>query len=242
MGKIKTFETLKNERQLKRYLGSPYGTLYYPLDEQQGNRTMVRHFDSDLPSEFIAEYIELYGLVKQWVDSNPNVNEIVFIKELIDVGEDYIIRSYYVSIRHYFDKEKFNKSSLEFERMKKIVIASDRLPYCLSCQGVIQDFSEMFPKYKCNFNRWFKMKITEIMFSGLAARQYVNFFNDKNNLEIEVYLENKEGISFVTVDFKQTSIEKALSFMYKLGELQEELRNEGELMLPIEKYPLSDKK
>ena len=124
MEKIKTFETLKNERQLKRYLGSPYGTLYYPLDEQQGNRTMVRHFDSDLPSEFIAEYIELYGLVKQWVDSNPNVNEIVFITDLVSAGEDYIVRSFYpyhIAIEDYFEGESSEIPEL-FKQMQKVVL------------------------------------------------------------------------------------------------------------------------
>ena len=125
MKKLTNFETLKSEVELKRFMGSPYGTMYYPSNEEWGEETIIRHFDSDLPPDLIPEYIELYGLVKEWIDSKPNINEIVFMKELTDVGENFIIRSYYfyyVSIRHYFDKEKFNKPPLEFERMKKVVI------------------------------------------------------------------------------------------------------------------------
>ncbi|TPN89227.1 hypothetical protein [Aquimarina algicola] len=85
------------------------------------------------------------------------------------------------------------------------------------------------------------MKITEIMFSGLAAKQYAYFFNRENNTTIKISTESKEGISFVTIDFSDTHIDLALSFMYKIGELQEGLRTGRELLLPIGQYPLPPK-
>ena len=125
MEKIKTFETLKSEVELKRYLGSPYGTMYYPPVEPTGEKTMVRHFDRDLPAELILEYVELYSMIKDWIDTNSNVKDQVFMANLVDYGKDYVIRSfygYYISLRDYLNKAKFIKPPLEFERMKKVVI------------------------------------------------------------------------------------------------------------------------
>ncbi|MBO0590852.1 hypothetical protein I2486_05470 [Cellulophaga sp. E16_2] len=85
------------------------------------------------------------------------------------------------------------------------------------------------------------MKVTEIMFSGLAAKQYAHFFNKENDTAIKIATESKEGISFVTIDFSDTPIDLALSFMYKIGELQEGLRTDKELLLPIGQYPLPPK-
>jgi hypothetical protein len=82
------------------------------------------------------------------------------------------------------------------------------------------------------------MKITEIMFSGLAAKQYAHFFNQNNGINLNLSTIIKEGICFVTIDFGNTSIELIAQFMYRMGEIQEGLRNDRELMLPIEKYPL----
>jgi hypothetical protein len=81
------------------------------------------------------------------------------------------------------------------------------------------------------------MKVTEIMFSGLAAKQYTYFFNQENGTNLKVSTETREGICFVTIDFENSSIELMVKFMYRMGELQEGLRNDRELMLPIGKYP-----
>ena len=82
------------------------------------------------------------------------------------------------------------------------------------------------------------MKVTEIMFSGLAAKQYTHFFNQENGTNLKVSTEINEGICFVTIDFENTTIDLMVKFMYRMGELQEGLRNDRELMLPIRKYPL----
>ena len=83
--------------------------------------------------------------------------------------------------------------------------------------------------------------MTEIMFSGLAAKQYAYFFNKENGTNLKITIESKEGITFVTIDFGNTTIDLMMKFIYKMGELQEGLRSERELLLPIGKYPLPRK-
>lgn len=85
------------------------------------------------------------------------------------------------------------------------------------------------------------MKVTEVMFSGVAAKQYAYFFSKENNVDLKISTETKEGICFVTVHHEGVRVDLLLSFMYKMGELQEALRNDRELMLPVDKYPLPPK-
>jgi hypothetical protein len=83
-----------------------------------------------------------------------------------------------------------------------------------------------------------KMKITEVMYANLAAKQYAHKFNQVYNTQIKVFLETKEGTPFVTIDFEDTPKNLIFKFGYELGEIQERLTSENELMLPTNQYPL----
>ena len=85
------------------------------------------------------------------------------------------------------------------------------------------------------------MKITEIMYSGIAVRQLVYSFNREFFTDISTSIEMKEGNSFVTIDFGNVSKELIFKFSFKLGKTQKLLMKTREFMLPIEKYPLPPK-
>ncbi|WP_010523145.1 hypothetical protein [Aquimarina agarivorans] len=82
------------------------------------------------------------------------------------------------------------------------------------------------------------MKVTEIMYSGIAVRQLVYSFNKEFSTEIFTSIEMKEGNSFVTIDFGNTSKELIFKFSFKLGKTQKLLMKTREFMLPIGQYPL----
>ncbi|GAA3523321.1 hypothetical protein GCM10022393_42700 [Aquimarina addita] len=85
------------------------------------------------------------------------------------------------------------------------------------------------------------MKVTEVMYANLAAKQYTYKFNQTYNTKVKIFLETKEGTPFVTIDFNDTPINLVFKFGYELGEIQERLTSESELMLPIDQYPLPPK-
>lgn len=82
------------------------------------------------------------------------------------------------------------------------------------------------------------MTITEMMFSGFAVRQLQFKFNSIHKTNIDSYAKTEEGITFVTIDFKDTSKELIFKFAFELGEIQKRLAKEGSLMLPLDEYPL----
>jgi hypothetical protein len=82
------------------------------------------------------------------------------------------------------------------------------------------------------------MKITEVMYANLAAKQFAHKFNQIYNTQVKVFLETKEGTPFVTIDFGDTPENLIFKFGYELGEIQERLTSKNELMLPIDQYPL----
>lgn len=82
------------------------------------------------------------------------------------------------------------------------------------------------------------MIITEIMFSGFAVRQFEFKFNSTHKTNIYSSIQTQDGTTFVTIDFGETSKELIFRFAFELGKIQKRLAKEGELMLPIDQYPL----
>jgi len=86
------------------------------------------------------------------------------------------------------------------------------------------------------------MKITEVMYSGIAVKQLAYSFNKEYFTDITIGIEMKEGNSFVTIDFGEMSKEMIFKFSFKLGKTQKHLMKTREFMLPIKQYPLPPKK
>lgn len=82
------------------------------------------------------------------------------------------------------------------------------------------------------------MKITEIVYSGIAVRQLAYSFNKAHGTNISISLEMKEGNSFVTIDFGDLSKEMIFGFTYKLGMTQKHLMITKDFILPITQYPM----
>ena len=86
------------------------------------------------------------------------------------------------------------------------------------------------------------MKVTEIMYSGMAVRQLAYSFNKEFFTDIAISVEMKNGNSFVTIDFGSTSKKLIFKFSFELGKTQKHLMKTREFMLPIEQFPLPPKK
>jgi hypothetical protein len=93
---MKTFEELKKEITLKIYIESELGTMYTQKEASILDKSIIRHFDSEVTPEFIPLYVHLYKEVQNWIESRPSINEFVFMPNLIETGKDYIIRPFYV--------------------------------------------------------------------------------------------------------------------------------------------------
>jgi hypothetical protein len=64
------------------------------------------------------------------------------------------------------------------------------------------------------------MKIKSAFYADIAIIQFTYWFNNKNNTQICVYAECKEGVPFVEIDFRDTDKELIFKYALRLGEIQ----------------------
>ena len=105
---MKSFEELKKKKTLIRYLGSEFGTMYFEPDVPRENESIIRHLDGVLPAELLPKYEQIYKAIVEEVNHHPRIRECVFMPNLIEIGEDYIIRPFYVydiAICDYLDND-----------------------------------------------------------------------------------------------------------------------------------------
>jgi hypothetical protein len=123
---MKTFEELKNKMTLKPRAGDEceLGTMYFEPDATRDKMIIIRHLDNKLTVELLPVYVHLYHSIQQWISNNPEVNQYVFMPNLLEVGKDYFIRQYHVygtSIRRYINHKEPIEPPDEFEDMVRVV-------------------------------------------------------------------------------------------------------------------------
>lgn len=117
---MKSFDELKKEVVLIRYIGSEFGTMYFEPDLPRDKETIIRHLDGKLTIELLPIYVELHNSIRDWINNNPAMREFVYMPDLLEVGKDYFIRPFYVydiAIQDYFDKEDPIEQPILFEKM-----------------------------------------------------------------------------------------------------------------------------
>lgn len=106
---MKNFKELNKTEVLDKMLSSEFGTLYSHLDIQGNIDKVIRFLDGELTPELLPVYIQLYEAVLEYIDVHHKIKEHVFMPQLLEVGEDYIVRPFYVYLvttRRYFDPDE----------------------------------------------------------------------------------------------------------------------------------------
>ena len=139
---MKSFEEIKNEISLlKSSMGSEFGSKYIDTSLPKNQMIVVRHLDTKKAIELLPIYKELYYALIKWIETNPIVQEYVFLPPLLEVGKDYFVRRfyvYYVSIRNYFDEEEdgYIEPPELFNKMRNAV--SEKLSEVPGREGIIR--------------------------------------------------------------------------------------------------------
>jgi hypothetical protein len=121
---MRTFADIQQEPGFKKFLDSPLGTLYMILDDSGVPRIMVRHFDSVLPPSSVQAYADLVAAVRRWVEKHPQLASLVEVQPLIEIGRDFITRSYHIyygSLNAYVDWEDPPEPPVELEQMHNLL-------------------------------------------------------------------------------------------------------------------------
>jgi len=104
---MEDFESLKVELELIAFENGKNGTLYYPKDTF--NRILVRHFDGDIPVDFIPIYAQVVEELQRFIDNNSILSNLIKVIQLDEVGIDFIIRErfrYVQCIHSYFRNDE----------------------------------------------------------------------------------------------------------------------------------------
>lgn len=108
MNAVRNFANITKTAQLKQFLESKSGTLYF--DTVGPAPTMiVRHFDRDLPPALVQPFVELTAAARRWLEQHPDVARWVAIEPVIESGADFTARRhhvYYQSLRSYDEPDE----------------------------------------------------------------------------------------------------------------------------------------
>lgn len=106
---MKNFEELNKKLNLLEFLPSDFGTTYFIPNVPREEEMIIRHLDGELTPELLPVYVQLYEAVLEYIDVHHKIKEHVFMPQLLEVGEDYIVRPFYVYLvptRRYFDPDE----------------------------------------------------------------------------------------------------------------------------------------
>ena len=103
---MRNFNEIQKELELKKFLDSPLGTLYFVPYALGKPRIIVRYFDGELPPYMTGTFASLTKATQEWLDEHTYVGRFVRIAQPIEIGADFIARehfTYYTSTESYVD-------------------------------------------------------------------------------------------------------------------------------------------
>ncbi len=67
---MKSFQEIKEELGLKRFLWSEFGTMYFKSSPIPEEERVVRHLDQALTVELLPVYTNLYHAIEKWIEDH----------------------------------------------------------------------------------------------------------------------------------------------------------------------------
>lgn len=119
---MRAFEEIQQELDLKKFLYSEHGTLYFPSDVSK--RILVRHFDGKIPTDMISVYKDVTKALDDFVKANEALDKLAIVQQPFEVGSDFIARThhvYYVSIDSFYDEDEDCEIPPQFEQLKQVI-------------------------------------------------------------------------------------------------------------------------
>jgi len=152
---MRTFKEITKELELKKFLFSENGTLYFPTDDDK--LILVRHFDQEIPKEMSTLYANVTKALDDFVKSNEALNSLVNVQQPIEVGTDFVAIThhvYYISIDSYYDEDEECEIPSQFDLLKTIFTNLKKQKYQKSERILLRILENSFvlPTSKTYFN------------------------------------------------------------------------------------------
>ena len=92
---MRAFDEIKQELELKRFIGGSIGTIYYNPYTPGRRQVNVRYFDAELPPRFVKAYADLISAAQRWIEQHPDLSRLVWIDQPFEIGHDFIARKHH---------------------------------------------------------------------------------------------------------------------------------------------------
>jgi hypothetical protein len=104
---MRTFDEIRRELKLQKFVGSSGGDLFSVPVAPGAPRLLVRHFNRNLPIASIPTYAALLEDAQAWIERDAELARVVRVDQPTEVGQDFIARPHRIgtSLSGYFDDE-----------------------------------------------------------------------------------------------------------------------------------------
>lgn len=127
----RTFEELRRTEHLTPFVRGRHGMMYTILSNGEP-RSLVRHFDGDIPPSLARSYTSLWQAVYEWVARRPALSERIFVNPApTETGADFLVRRflvYFQGTRDFAGPENDDDEAIEppddLEEMRSLVGAA----------------------------------------------------------------------------------------------------------------------
>ena len=109
---MRNFREIKKDLQLKKFLFSELGTLYFDPSHSDSRSLIVRHFDAELEPMYVAPFGLLVGACQNWLTQSSTLNGLVRVEQLSEIGVDFVSRRHYV---YYYSTDSYDTRPNDLE-------------------------------------------------------------------------------------------------------------------------------
>jgi len=161
---MREFSQISKEPGFKKFLYTSSGTLYMILDNSGYPELMIRHFDGDIPPKYIEAYYEIVQETQNWINNYPQLNELIKVEQLAEIGNDFIMRPFHVyqnSTDSYVNWENPPEPPEELQQMRntfKTIIGKSKDKKDQILEEILSR-SILEPSYKTYFDEYSRMFI-----------------------------------------------------------------------------------
>lgn len=101
---MRDFQDIAQQYDLKKFLDSPHGTLFFAPLVPGRPRLLVRRFDRDWTPDMIEPFVTLVRAAQHWVERHGDLQSLLRVDQPTEVGSDFVARRhhlYHVSLDSY---------------------------------------------------------------------------------------------------------------------------------------------
>lgn len=122
---MRTFTDLRQTTEVKWFLPSDKGSLYFTPSLPVSQGLLVRHFDRDLEPILTSDFASLINAIADTVQGNAKLSDLITVNRPTEIGVDFVSRPfcvYYYSLADYDSGESDDEEAIDaLQKMRSMI-------------------------------------------------------------------------------------------------------------------------